>query len=143
MASQPLACYTPTPGGSTIYHNQAGDLHTPNMGFQLGTPLSLPTSDGHLQSTSAAFAMHAIHPHLLGSTSVQAPTTFQQQQSYAPSSFVHQHSGFETIAGSHNITPKQDIAMDLDPQRRENLIPYPIRTFSNSLAVAADQPTEK
>src|SRR3954463_7789634 len=47
FANQPPGYYTPTPGGTnTLYHNQAGDLHTPGMGIGmgLGTPLSLPTS---------------------------------------------------------------------------------------------------
>jgi hypothetical protein len=41
--------YTPTPGGThTIYHPQAGDLHTPSLGLGLSTPLSMSTSENPL-----------------------------------------------------------------------------------------------
>src|SRR5579871_1810425 len=55
FANQPPGYYTPTPGGTnTLYHNQAGDLHTPGMGIGmgLGTPLSLPTSADGLHTTT-------------------------------------------------------------------------------------------
>src|ERR1700754_3926201 len=43
FANQPPGYYTPTPGGfNTLYHPQAGDLHTPGMG--MNTPLSMPHS---------------------------------------------------------------------------------------------------
>ena len=52
---------TPTPGANNnFFHNQAGDLHTPGMAFQLGTPLS--SDDSHPVS---AVDMQAFHPHLL------------------------------------------------------------------------------
>ena len=126
-----------------MYHNQAGDLHTPNMGFQLGTPLSLPTSEGHIHQSSTAFALQGFHPHVLGSTSAQASATFPQQQSYAPSSFVHQNSGFEIIGESHELTPKQEMRMGLDSHTEGNIIPFPIRTFSTSIPVAATKPMKK
>ena len=143
MANQPAGCYTPTPGGSTMYHNQAGDLHTPNLGFQLGTPLSLPTSEAHAHQNCTAFALQGFHPHLLGSTTIPAPATFSQQQSYAPSSFIHQDSGFETIGGSHEVTSKQGPRMDVDRRRGGNNIPFPIKTFSTGMPVAVAQSTEK
>lgn len=126
-----------------MYHNQAGDLHTPNMGFQLGTPLSLPTSETHPHQTPTAFALQGFHPHMLGSSTIQASATFSQQQSYAPSSFVHQDSGFETIGRSHEATPKQETRLDTDPHRGGNTIPFPIKTFSTGMAVAAPPSMEK
>ena len=45
FAGHPHGYYTPTPGGTnTLYHPQAGDLHTPTLGLGmgLGTPLSMP-----------------------------------------------------------------------------------------------------
>lgn len=88
---------------SGVFHNQAGDLHTPGMGFGLGTPLSISHSETHTNSASA-IDMHAFHPHLLQSQPYQSSNPFAQQQTYAPSSFVHQDSGYETIPGIHNAS---------------------------------------
>ena len=115
FANQTSGYYTPTPGGtSTVYHNQAGDLHTPGMGFHLGTPLSMPTSDGNIHS---AIEMHGFHPHLLDVHSFQTTTSFNPQQSYAPSSFVHQDSGFEAMDAENDGSPKHEIIMDVEPRR--------------------------
>ena len=143
ISNQPPGCFTPSQGTSSMYHNQAGDLHTPNMGFGLGTPLSLSACDGQLNPGSTSLTMHGVHPHLVGSSSIQAAAPFPQQQSYAPSSFVHQIQGFEAMGGSHNVTPKQEIRMDLDPQREGNALPFPIRSFPSSMPTGAGQPTEK
>ncbi|KAK9788024.1 putative Grh/CP2 DB domain-containing protein [Seiridium cardinale] len=102
FANQPPGYYTPTPGGTnTIYHPQAGDLHTPTLGLGmgLGTPLSMPTSEA---------AMHAGAPMMdLSHFQGMPPHHFQQfnpfiqpapqQASFAPSSFVHQDTGYETM----------------------------------------------
>ena len=116
FANQPPGYYTPTPGGTnTLYHNQAGDLHTPGMGMGmgLGTPLSLPTSaDGMHASTMldmSAFS-HQMPPQFHNYNPFGAPQQqhhhhqqqhhaqhHHQQQSYAPSSFVHQDTGYETM----------------------------------------------
>lgn len=121
FANQPPGYYTPTPGGTnTLYHNQAGDLHTPGMGMGmgLGTPLSLPTSaDGMHASTMmdmSAFS-HQMPPQFHNYNPFGAPQQqhHQQQQhhhqqqhqqtSYAPSSFVHQDTGYETM--EHDGSP--------------------------------------
>ncbi|KAK3385084.1 CP2 transcription factor-domain-containing protein [Podospora didyma] len=103
FANQPPGYYTPTPGGTnTIYHPQAGDLHTPTLGFGmgLGTPLSMPTSEGAMHSGTAAMDVsglhHGFHPHHFHHYNpfIQPP---QPQQSFAPSSFVHQDTGYETM----------------------------------------------
>ncbi|KAK0611598.1 CP2 transcription factor-domain-containing protein [Immersiella caudata] len=104
FGSQPGGYYTPTPGGTnTIYHPQAGDLHTPSLSFGmgLGTPLSMPTTEGGIHSGPPAMDMagfhHGFHPH----HQFQHFNPFIQpqppQQSFAPSSFVHQDTGYETM----------------------------------------------
>ena len=98
---------TPTPGVSnSFFHNQAGDLHTPGMAFQLGTPLS--SDDSHPVS---AVDMQAFHPHLLQHQPFHDHRGFQPQQSFAPSSFIHQDSGYETVDASH---------LDMPPQKMDN-----------------------
>ncbi|KAI1505152.1 CP2 transcription factor-domain-containing protein [Biscogniauxia marginata] len=110
FANQPPGYYTPTPGGTnTIYHSQAGDLHTPSMGMSmgLGTPLSLPTSEGTLHAGPALMDLsqyqhglpsHQFHPQF---NPFMQPTP--PQASYAPSSFVHQDTGYETM--DHDGSP--------------------------------------
>ena len=143
FANQSSGYYTPTPGGSsTMYHNRAGDLHTPGMGFHLGTPLSMPTSDGQIH-TASALDMHAFHPNLLSSNSFQASSAFPQQQTYAPSSFVHQDSGYEAMDASNDVTPKQEMSMELESQRKNNLVPLTMRSFNPATTMPAIQPNEK
>lgn len=131
---------TPTPGGGmgSVFHNQAGDLHTPGMGFGLGTPLSISTSEGHSNSASA-IDMHGFHPHLLQSQPYSNPTLFAQQQSYAPSSFVHQDSGYETMHGRHNGLPSEDMAESHDGS---NFAAFPTTSYDN-VPVPPMQPIEK
>ncbi|CZT42588.1 related to transcription factor BOM [Rhynchosporium secalis] len=123
FANQPPGYYTPTPGGNnTFYHNQAGDLHTPGMGMGMGpgTPLSLPTSaDGMHASTMmdmSAFS-HQMPPQFHTYNPFGAPQQQHHQQhqhnheqhhqtSYAPSSFVHQDTGYETM--EHDGSPLDD-----------------------------------
>lgn len=139
FANQPSGYYTPTPGGtSTIYHNQAGDLHTPGMGFHLGTPLSMPTLEGNIHS---AIDMHGFHPHLLDVHSFQTTTSFNPQQSYAPSSFIHQDSGFDAMDAENNGSPKQEMSMQTEPQRE---IPvFPARIFDRTMPAPSIASTEK
>ncbi|KAI1636069.1 CP2 transcription factor-domain-containing protein [Biscogniauxia mediterranea] len=111
FANQPPGYYTPTPGGTnTIYHPQAGDLHTPAMGglgMGLGTPLSLPTSESTLHAGPALMDLshyqHSLPPH-------QFPQQFNPfmqptppQPAFAPSSFVHHDTGYETM--DHDGSP--------------------------------------
>ncbi|KAI0202125.1 CP2 transcription factor-domain-containing protein [Astrocystis sublimbata] len=100
--------YTPTPGGTnTLYHHQAGDLHTPSLGLPMGlsTPLSLPTSDGamhaghgmmdmsHFQSAMAPHPYQPFHPFI--QPAHPAP--------FAPAPLVHLDTGYETM--DHDGSP--------------------------------------
>lgn len=94
--------YTPTPGSTnTIYHSQAGDLHTPTLGLGmgLGTPMSMPTSEGAIHPGS--MDMRGFHPGFHPQHQYQHFQPFMQHQppqpSFAPSSFVHQDTGYETM----------------------------------------------
>lgn len=103
FANAPPGYYTPTPGGTnTIYHNRAGDLHTPTMGLGmgLGTPLSMPTSEGPtMQPGQAMMEMSGfqnLHPHQFHHFNHFIQTA-PPQPSFAPSSFVHHDTGYETM----------------------------------------------
>lgn len=109
FANQPPGYYTPTPGGTnTLYHSQAGDLHTPSMGISIGTPLSLPTSEGavslgsvldmhHFSQSTLQSALHV--PHL------QSFSPFGAQTSFAPSQFQTQPAAFEPMDASATVSP--------------------------------------
>jgi hypothetical protein len=115
FANQPPGYYTPTPGGiNTLYHSQAGDLHTPGMGMHLGTPLSMPHTGQSLQSHDSGVEMQAFPPHLVN-THHQFHNPFVQQQqqaqqpAFAPSHFLQHHdSGYEAMEHSpHKLSPHQ------------------------------------
>ncbi|KAK7428725.1 hypothetical protein QQZ08_004821 [Neonectria magnoliae] len=107
FANAPPGYYTPTPGGTnTLFHPQAGDLHTPSLalGMGLGTPLSMPTSVDGMHPASVTGSMdiagfQTLQPHQYHHFNpfIQAPPNQQPQQSFAPSSFVHQDTGYETM----------------------------------------------
>ena len=113
FVNQHSGYYTPTPGGMTTaaYHNQAGDLHTPGMAFHLGTPLSMPTSEGQTLPASVA-GMHGFHPHLLESQPFPTPHLFGTQPSYAPSALLHPDSGFDPMEPAPG-SPAADTEVDL------------------------------
>jgi hypothetical protein len=102
FANGPMGYYTPNSGGSnTLFHPQAGDLHTPTMGMGpgLATPLSMPTSGESIPSGAGIVDMtgfHTLPPHQLHHFNpfVHVPPP---QPSFAPSSFVHQDTGYETM----------------------------------------------
>ncbi|KAI9809645.1 MAG: hypothetical protein M1825_000077 [Sarcosagium campestre] len=109
FANQPPGYYTPTPGGTnTIYHNQAGDLHTPSMGFGAGTPLSMPTSETAVSLAASiempAFTLHNMHGHHFNSFD-----PFAQPTSFAPSHFQNQPTDYEPLNASGNVSPTQDL----------------------------------
>ncbi|MCJ1471624.1 hypothetical protein MMC13_000264 [Lambiella insularis] len=135
FANQPPGYYTPTPGGmNTLYHSQAGDLHTPNIGFHLGTPLSMPTTENPVQA-GTSFDMHDFHPQMFHAQPFPQAQQYNQQQSFAPSSFVHQDSGYGAMEGS----PENDTSM-----RRESYeLAIPSHGFENSMMAPPVPSTEK
>lgn len=157
FANQPPGYYTPTPGGTnTLYHSQAGDLHTPGFSFGLGTPLSLPTSEGalHAGHNVATGQLHAFNPHALGSHHFQNVNPFalqqtQQAQSFAPHQFSHQPSAFDHtgLVPSHEEQSMDSMVPELDMQEQSPLIgyaPQPYNTdMASSLAHIPPPPTQK
>jgi hypothetical protein len=111
--------YTPTPGGSTtLYHNTAGDLHTPGFGLGGLTPLSMPTSEGALNAGHQAAAFHGfqshnphtMHPHPIPNLN---PFQMHQQTSFPPHQFTHQPS-FDQMEAGIGESPVDDLNMDLN-----------------------------
>ncbi len=132
FANQPSSDFGSTPGGTnTVFHNnQAGDLHTPGVGFQLGTPLSVPNSAGQSDGT-AAVDMHGFHTHLLHSQSFQNTSRFTPQQSYAPSSFIHQDSAYDTMDHRNHVMHTQRSSIDQELPRESTFRGFPARHSDN------------
>jgi hypothetical protein len=120
--------YTPTPGGSnTLYHNQAGDLHTPTYAAMgLGTPMSMPTSEGAMQTAPYHHAFQPglpqhMHPQQQQQQQQQPPPPQQfqnmnpyhmHQQGFAPAHFTHQNS-FDSLDGPVGDSPIDDMGIDM------------------------------
>ena len=114
FANQPPGLYTPTRSGiNTLYHSQAGDLHTPGMEVYLGTPLSMPHTGQSLQSHDSGVEMQHFQAHLVNHYPYFHNPFVQQQQplqqSYAPSYFLqHYDSGYEAMEHPlHKPSPQQ------------------------------------
>jgi hypothetical protein len=142
FANQPPGYYTPTPGGTnTIYHSQAGDLHTPGFSFGLGTPLSLPTSEAgvHAGHTVSTAQLHGFNPHALGAHHFANQNPFamqaQHQQSFAPHQFTHGPSAFEhaPMAQTHENSPMDNIVGDVEMQEQSPLIGYTPQAYRENV----------
>jgi hypothetical protein len=151
FANQPPGYYTPTPGGTnTLYHSQAGDLHTPGFSFGLGTPLSLPTSESavHAGQTASNPNIQGFNPHAMATHSFhnvnpfslqpQHPQHPQHAQSFAPHQFSHQPSAFDhaPLAQPHHESPMDNIVPDVEMQ--SPLLGFAPQAFDQTMAHAAD-----
>jgi hypothetical protein len=113
FANLPPGYYTPTPGGvNTLYHSQAGDLHTPGMGMHIGTPLSLPQTAHGLSTANVNAPLHHFQPPLLQAHHFESVSDYAPQQVFAPSSFLqHKDSGYEAMSQSPHQTPHSKVDM--------------------------------
>ncbi|CAG8197857.1 unnamed protein product [Penicillium nalgiovense] len=91
MPAANTSFYAPTSSGmGPMFHNQAGDLHTPT-GMHLMTPLSgMPAVHNH-----HSISFEPFHPQFMNPMNDMNPYT--QQPSYAPSAFVHRDSGYDAM----------------------------------------------
>ncbi|KAK4157685.1 Grainyhead-like protein 2 [Chaetomidium leptoderma] len=154
FANHPPGYYTPTPGGTnTIYHPQAGDLHTPTLGMSmgLGTPLSMPNSDGAVHSGAGPMDIagfhHGFHPQQFQpfNAFIQAPPP---QQSFAPASFMHQDTGYETMDqdGSPMDSDHADErigSIDGNFQGQSPMVAFQARQFGMPMSVPLPASAEK
>ncbi|KAI1815107.1 CP2 transcription factor-domain-containing protein [Poronia punctata] len=122
FGGQPQGYYTPTPGGNnTVFHSQAGDPPTPSVALAagLGTPLSLPTTDGAMLVGHVGHVGH-VGPYSGGMVDMShfqgalAPQHFHQpygaflpqsahQSAFPPSTFVQSDTGYESM--DHSGSP--------------------------------------
>lgn len=133
FANQPPSYYMPTPGSTnTIFHPQAGDLHTPGgytMG--LGTPLSMPKSEpgapaGQSTQTSIQTSMADFQPQNLAPNMFQHQQTYyqeiqQSQQSFAPHEFSQQQNVFEPFRDQRMDSKMPDYSGDVEMKEHQDL----------------------
>ncbi|OCK72975.1 hypothetical protein K432DRAFT_430810 [Lepidopterella palustris CBS 459.81] len=148
FASQPPGYYTPTPGGTnTLYHSQAGDLHTPGFSFGLSTPLSLPTSEGgvHASQASSMQPMHGFHPHALNAHHFQNPNPFalQHHPAFAPHQFSHQQTAFAPMGHGPDDSPMDNIGPDVEMQGQSPVLTFPSQGYDENVRqTLTQQPQE-
>ncbi|PWY92431.1 hypothetical protein BO70DRAFT_367575 [Aspergillus heteromorphus CBS 117.55] len=113
----PPGYYTPNSGGlSAVYHNQAGDLHTPGMAMNMITPLSLaqqlpaPT----INADPVALSLDQFDEQYLPPPfNNQHP--FTQQGSFAPSAFIQSDTGYDAMDESGEELSLNDVDMQGHP----------------------------
>ena len=136
FANEGAADFEPSSSNAVgIFHNQAGDLHTPGMAFQLGTPLS--SDDSHPGTT---VDIHGFHPHLLHPQTFHSTTDLHQQRTYAPSSFLHQDSGYETLEPSSRGSSLQKQQMSGETHEMSAFGTYPESTYGSVLSQQVSSP---
>ncbi|KAJ5390186.1 uncharacterized protein N7496_001254 [Penicillium cataractarum] len=110
LAGQHPGFYTPNSGGmGAIFHNQAGDLHTPTAGLNMITPLSLSNSIPIGQHNAQPTINHFNPQYLAQNMPDMNP--YVQQQTYAPSAFMHRDS-FEAMDESVDNTSIHSLLVD-------------------------------
>lgn len=140
FANQMPGYYTPTPGGtSTLYHNRAGDLHTPSLGAGLNTPLSLPTSEGILHAGQQNAAFHGMNTQLSHQMHQQFHNLnpFQQSphqphpaqhfpqhqaQTFAPHQFTNQPN-YDNLDSAIEESPMGGLDLDIDMHPSQHASP--------------------
>jgi hypothetical protein len=149
FANQPPGYYTPTPGGTnTSWHHQAGDLHTPGIGIgmPLGTPLSLPAPGDAMHTNTMMdinFGQHMpshfqnFNPFAHSHHQIHQP----QQTSFAPSSFVHQDTGYETM--EHDGSPMDDEEGPLGSMDQPPITGFQSTSYNTTMSAPVPASAEK
>ena len=143
FANQPPGYYTPNSGGTnTLYHNQAGVLHTPSLGAGTMTPLSLPTSEGGVQ-VGTSLNLHGFPPGAMQNHPFSHFDPFAPQGSFAPSQFQNQPNTLDVMDASADASPlADDSAMDHD-HPNPSLAGAPALNIDANIAAPLTLPTNE
>ncbi|KAF7596421.1 hypothetical protein BBP40_001728 [Aspergillus hancockii] len=115
--TQPHGYYTPNSGGlGTVFHNQAGDLHTPSMGLNMITPLTLPQqiAGATINADTTAMGLDQFNQSYMA-PHFQNPQPFSQQTTFAPAPFVHRDSGYDAMDESVDELSLNEVDMQGNP----------------------------
>jgi hypothetical protein len=110
FANQPPAYYAATTPGSMgmSYHNQAGDLHTPNMAINLVAPLAIPTAADAAPNAHSAIDMFHFHRPFV-SHQGHGMDPFAQPHSFSPRTFLRRDSGYDPLDPSVEPSPDRNL----------------------------------
>lgn len=112
LAGQHPGFYTPNSGGmGAIFHSQAGDLHTPTLGANIITPLSLANPMPGGPANQQQPGLDHFNPQYLAQH-VPEMNSYVQQASFAPSAFMHRESAFDAMDESVDGAPLNEIPAD-------------------------------
>ncbi|THY25817.1 hypothetical protein D6D01_04869 [Aureobasidium pullulans] len=148
FANQMPGYYTPTPGGTnTLYHPQAGDLHTPGFGLGLNTPLSMSTSDTAALHAPQLTHMHSFahamqhHHHMNPFGNPAHPFQMHHQPTFPPHNFQHQGPLFEQLDSQAADSPMcgGDMNLDVEMSNQTQMEPMFQPQLSNAALVALPQ----
>jgi hypothetical protein len=114
LASQYPDFYTPVSGGmGAIFHNQAGDLHTPRMQMDNVNTMSLWNSDPITHSILAGNYLDQLDSRFTQHLPTTSP--FADQISHAPSAIKHIGSIHDSMDRFGDRPPPNEKQVDLPP----------------------------
>lgn len=114
LASQYPHFYTPVSGGmGAIFHNQAGDLHTPRMQMGNVDPMSLWNSDPITHSIPAGNYLDQFDSRFTQHLPTTSP--FADQISHAPSAIKHIGPIHDSMDKFGDRPPPNEMQVDLPP----------------------------
>lgn len=114
LASQYPDFYTPVSGGmGAIFHNQAGDLHTPRMQMNNVNPMSPWNSDPITHSNPAGNYLEQFDSRFAQHLPSRSP--FADQISHAPGAVKHSGSFHDSMDGFGDRPPPNEMQVDLPP----------------------------
>ncbi|TKA79580.1 hypothetical protein B0A49_08192 [Cryomyces minteri] len=106
FANQPPSYYTPTLGETnTTFDNQAGDPRIPGLSMGLGTPFSLPTSEGAFHTAQSA-AVQAFNPRGIA--------CLRQPPNIDPLNLHHKHGRHTPHLSSHQPSVLEQVEQPTD-----------------------------
>jgi hypothetical protein len=138
--NKPPGYYTPAPGGmTTIYHHQAGDLHTP-LRYNIVTPIFIPNT---LSAGFSAGHNGGLHVNQFPAKQQQFISQhynpFAQQTAFAPSAFMHRDSAYDTMDRSEESSMNQMTVLGAQPMN----LTMPGAGFSDQMEVSSETDNEK
>ena len=116
----------------------------------LGTPLSMPTSEGavHAGQSSHApfqgFSSQTLAPQVFGNQnpfSFQPPPQQSHQPTFAPHQFSHQPPSFDTFEQHPDETKLQGMAIDVEMQEQSPIVPFHSSSMEAALRQAPAPPS--
>lgn len=142
FANQPPGYYTPNTGGmTTMYHHQAGDLHTP-LAYNLASPISIPNTISSSLPVDPNGDMNLDYQNIHNQFIPQPFHTmdsFTEEAGFANNSYMQRDSGFDPMGGTDESSLDQMTVPGAPPM---NMM-MPNVGFSEEMDMSAETHGEK